>query len=78
MLGSKVTKEGRTAVSFISQCRVFRGVCSIQLHVAILYLYVCPCSMEDLPPITALAFRDSLNMAVGTATGQVDTNSSVL
>ena len=27
--------------------------------------------MEELPPITALAFRDSLNMAVGTSTGQV-------
>ena len=27
--------------------------------------------MEELPSITALAFRDSLNMAVGTATGQV-------
>ena len=39
--------------------------------VCIMVSLFLPFSMEDLPPITALAFRDSLNMAVGTATGQV-------
>ena len=74
MLGPTITKESRAVIPFISQYGLLRGVSSLLFPNALLCNLPCIfyiISMEELPSITALAFRDSLNLAVGTTTGQV-------